>query len=120
MNNSTKADLSSSDLLSYITSTHIGDVSWKGSTQCSIVHWKTQLCLNESLLDPKEHFSGHLKCTMLQNAIHSVDELRSVRNQADQHKTKTGILLRYKQYVSLLLSAAVSYDATFKQHPSSK
>jgi hypothetical protein len=57
---------------------------------------------------------------MLQNAVHSVDELGSIQNQADQHNTQTGISLTYKQYVSLLLSAAVSYDATFKQCPSSK
>jgi hypothetical protein len=61
-----------------------------------------------------ECFSGHVKCHMLQNAMHSVDERRSVRNQADQHKAQTGISLTYKQYVSLLLSAAVSYHASYR------
>jgi hypothetical protein len=57
---------------------------------------------------------------MLQNAVHSIDELGAVRNQADQHKTQTGISLIYKQHVSLLLSAPISYNTTFKQCPTNK
>jgi hypothetical protein len=50
---------------------------------------------------------------MLQNAVHPVQELRAVKTQADQHKTQSGTDLTYDQYVSLLLSAASTYDAQF-------
>jgi hypothetical protein len=54
---------------------------------------------------------------MLENAVHSVSELRQVKNNADLEKTKTGVIFSYNQYSSLLLSAAVAYDlhATPKQ-----
>jgi hypothetical protein len=86
MNKSTKANLSSSDLLSYITSTSIGHGSWKGSTHGFIFHWQNQLHLYESLIDPKEHFSDHLNtpdyktpCTPLMNYVLSGIKLISTR-----------------------------------------
>ncbi len=40
---STKASLDSSNLLSYITSAHLGSCIWKGSTYCFVLHWQDQV-----------------------------------------------------------------------------
>jgi hypothetical protein len=45
--------------------------------------------------------------------VHPAIELRGVKTQADQHKTRTGKELTYDQYVNLLLSGASAYDAQF-------
>ena len=42
-----------------------------------------------------------------------VTALWAIKDQADQHKTHSGITLTYEQYCNLLLSAASNYDASF-------
>jgi hypothetical protein len=37
-----------------------------------------------------EHFSIDLKRVMLQNVVHTLEALRVVKVQADQHKTQSG------------------------------
>ena len=54
--------------------------------------------------------SQAVKLQILQNAVHPIDELRQVKNQADQYKTQSGKSLDYDGYVNLLLSAASHYD----------
>ena len=50
---------------------------------------------------------------MLENAAGQYQELRAVKSQAAQHKTQNGgIDLTYKQYCTLLLSAAQEYDGS--------
>ena len=91
----------------------MGDGTWKGTTQSQILHWQNQVRLYEQLVNPKDHFAPSFKCTMLQNMVHPVAELRQVKDQADQHKTQTGKDLTYDQYCNLLISAAMNYDAQF-------
>jgi hypothetical protein len=50
---------------------------------------------------------------MLENAVAAIDDLRQVKNNADLEKTRTKRSLTYDEYSSLLLSAAVAYDAKF-------
>jgi len=40
---STKASMDASSLLSYITSTNLGDGKWKGTTHAFILHWQDQV-----------------------------------------------------------------------------
>jgi hypothetical protein len=50
-----------------------------------------------------EQFSDTLKCVMLQNAVHPLEELHSIKNEADQHKTQSGTDLTFdaiKAYVT--------------------
>ena len=110
---STRASLDSSKLLKYVTSARIGDGSWKGTSHSFILHWQNQIRLYEKQVDLSEHFSSAQKRTMLENAVHDLDELRQVKAQADQHKTQSGRDLTYDQYVELLKSAASTYDAQF-------
>jgi len=81
---STHTSIDSSRLLSYITSVRIGDGLWNGTSHSFILHWQEQVQLYESLVDAASHFSSEQKMHILQNAVHPLDELRQVKNQADQ------------------------------------
>jgi len=48
---------------------------------------------------------------MLQNAVHPEEELRQVKNQADQLQAFHGKSIGYDSYCKLLLSAALNLDA---------
>ena len=52
-----------------------------------------------------------LLLTMLQNAVRQIDDLWKVRTNTDHEEAKGGTVITYKQYVTLLLSAATTYDA---------
>ncbi len=57
------------------------------------------------------HFSPEQKMHMLQNFIHPHEELRQVKNQADQLQVFHGKGIGYNSYCNLLLSAALNLDA---------
>ena len=112
---STKAAMSASNLLSYITTTKLGDGTWKGTTHAFILHWQDQVRKYHDL-SSQHQLSPDLQRTLLQNAVHPIMELRQVKLQADQLKTHMSKDLTYDEYCSLLLSAAQQYDT---QHNSS-
>ena len=56
---STKAALSSSNLLSYITSAHLGHNTWKGTTTAFILHWQEQVRRYEQLVPSSDHCPMH-------------------------------------------------------------
>ena len=111
---STKAMIDSASILSYITSVRLGNGMWKGTTEAFVIHWENQVRLYERQVSPTDHFSDGIKRTMLENAIHPIDELRQIKNNADLEKTKTGRTLTFSEYTSLLLSACAAYDEAFK------
>ncbi len=108
---STRASIDSSRLLSYITSVRIGDGMWNRTSHGFILHWQEQVQLYESLVDTASHFSSEQKMHMLQNAIHPEEELRQVKNQADQLQAFHGKGIGYNSDCNLLLSAASNLDA---------
>ena len=116
---STKASMDASSLLSYITTTRLGDGQWKGTTHAFILHWQDQvrkyhdLCGNQQLPEA-------LVRTMLENAVHSINELRIIKTQAEQHKTHSGASLTYSQYTALLLSAAQQHDKVLSKPASQR
>jgi hypothetical protein len=112
---STKASMGSRDLLTYITSSRLGDGTWKGGTHAYILNWQDQLRKYQDLIPVKDHFSADLKRAMLENAVSQVPELRAIKTQADHAKTQSGKHLTYLQYCSLLASAAQQYDDQFAQ-----
>ena len=57
------------------------------------------------------NFSSEQKMHMLQNAVHPEEELRQVKNQADQLQAFHGKGIGYNSYCNLLLSAASQLDA---------
>ena len=110
---STKALIESSSILSYITSARLGSGEWNGTTEGFITHWSNQVRLYERQVPFIDHFSDGQKRIMLENAVAPISELRQVKNTADLEKTKTGRSLTYEEYLSLLLSAATTYDIQF-------
>jgi len=111
---STKAQIDSSTILSYITSVRLGNGEWKGSTEGFITHWENQVRLYERQVPSTDHFSDGQKRVMMENAVAPIQELRQVKNTADLEKTRTGRSLTFAEYSSLLLSAASSYDEQYK------
>jgi hypothetical protein len=111
---STKAKMESSTILSYITSTKLGDGTWNGTTEAFIINWQNQVRLYEKHVPPSDHFSDGQKRIMLQNSVNGIDELRQVKNTADHMGATTGSTLSYDEYITLLLSAASAYDDQYK------
>jgi hypothetical protein len=81
--------MNASSLLSYITTTALGDGKWKGTIHGFILHWQDQVRKYHDL-NPQNMLPEELQCTMLQNAVHPIMELRQVKLQAAQFKTHTG------------------------------
>jgi len=71
---STKAAMTASSLLSYITGTNLGDGKWKGTTHAFILHWQDQIQKYHDL-NPQQTLTSDLQCTLLQNAVHPITEL---------------------------------------------
>ena len=110
---STCSSIDSSRLLAYITSVKIGDGHWNGTAHSFILHWQEQVQLYESLVDSAAHFNPEQKMHMLQNVVHPLQDLRQVKNQADQLQAFHGKTMSYESYCNLLLSAASNYDAQY-------
>ena len=119
-NQSTKAKIESSTLLSYITSARLGNGEWNGTAEAFILNWKNQVRLCEKQVDPSDHFSPGQKRTMLENSVHNIKELRGVKTAADLDVAKGGTAITYDQYMALLIAAAQSYDKTFKPKQNGK
>jgi hypothetical protein len=77
---STKASLNSVKILGHITSAKIGDGSWHGTAENFILNWQEQIRLYERLTPSSGHFSDEQKLTMLQTAVHPLQELRQVKS----------------------------------------
>jgi hypothetical protein len=114
----TKAPIDKSNLLQYITTTCIGDGTYKGSTHGLILHCQDCLQKYESLVDTTDHLSDPSKTVMLQNAVHPLEELCTVKPSAYHNCAITGKLITYEEYSKLLCSAAISYNAQFSKHKS--
>jgi hypothetical protein len=105
---STVAQLNATDLLQY---THMAQVeNWKGTTLSFILHYQEQIRLYDQLQPPNEQTSDHPKMIYLQNAVYTIEELRSVQTTGSQLALANGTVPMYKDYEALLKSAASTYD----------
>ena len=57
---------------------------------------------------------------MLENAVHPIQDLQAVKDQANQLQVRLGTAITYDEYCSLLLSAALTYDSQFTTKVNSK
>jgi hypothetical protein len=103
--------LSSVKNLGYITSDNIGDGSWYGTAGNSILNWQEQIHLYQQFTSSSGHFSDEQKLTILQTAVHPLQELRQVKATAALLTFHTKKDLDYEAYSSLLLSTASDYDS---------
>jgi hypothetical protein len=106
---STKAQILSTDLLSWITSTKY-DNSWRGPTQNYILYWLNCISEYDSYCTTANTMSDEIKLQLLQNVVKDVSSLRQVRINADHAVAEGRPKMTYQQYIPLLLSAAEAYD----------
>ena len=106
---STSAQISANDLLQYITSVRI-DTNWKGTAETFILHWKNQVRKYEDIVEVEKQPHDDLKQSLLENAVHGIDELRQVKANAQQLAIHDGRNLTYQEYSDLLISAAQAFD----------
>jgi hypothetical protein len=111
---STKSTLNSSEILQYLTSAKLGDGQWRGTTHAFILNWQDQVRKYHDLVASTDKFPASIQRIMLENAVTSIPDLRTVKNQAAQIQTSTGKTIKYEEYVDLLISAAVTYDKQFE------
>jgi hypothetical protein len=102
MKKSTKGQILSSDLLSWITSARY-DNTWKGSTQTFILYWINKVQEYDSYCTTANLLSDELKLQLLQNAVKGVTSLRQVRVNADHAVAEGRSKMTYQQYIPLLL-----------------
>ena len=75
---STKATMDAASILTYITTSRLGDGNWKGTTHAFILHWQDQVHKYQTLA-PKSQLPQDLLRTMLENAVHPIESLRMVK-----------------------------------------
>ena len=75
-----------------------------------MLHLSDHIRVYETLAPTDSHFSEHQKRMMLENVVSSVRNLRTIKDQSDQHFSHSGRDLTYEQCSNLLLSAANNHD----------
>lgn len=80
---STKATNQASELLTHITSNRLGLDTWPNTTEAYMVHWQESVRKYHKLVPTNMKIAELQQLTMLQNAVHSVTELRAVKERAE-------------------------------------
>ena len=115
---STKAELTSEELMDYLISSKINDGKWRGTTESYILHWHKQLRQYNKVSPAK--FVDAQAATMLSSAIKAIPDLRAVKTTARQLRSKgsgTAPAATFQDYLDLLISAAQEYDKTLSKSP---
>ena len=85
---STKAQIMSSEILSWITSVKY-DNNFHGTASTFVMYWLNKVQEYDSYIkNDADHFSDVTKLTMLQNTVHDIPELRSVKTNAELEASK--------------------------------
>jgi hypothetical protein len=67
----------------------IGDGSWNGTAENSILNWQEQVCQYECMVPLSGDFSDEQKLSMLETAVHPLQELCQVKATAALLKSHT-------------------------------
>ena len=76
---STKASIDASSLLTYLTTTRLGDGKWKGTTHAFILHWQDQVKKYHNIAPGSSKIPQDIIRTMLENAVHPFPALSAVK-----------------------------------------
>ena len=85
-------------LQAYVSTT-IYDISWKGTTEQFVLHFHEQFRHLDEAAPLKEHLPVSVKQTLLQTAVRSVPELRTVETM--------------EEYMSLTHSSSSHFSITY-------
>ncbi len=107
---STQGKISSSTILTYLTTSKLGDGKWNGSYEGFILHWFDQLRQFHEMKGASGHLADEIVKTMIENAVHEIPDLRQVKSQAD-HFELQGRAIGLEGYKSLLQAAAIELDS---------
>ena len=107
---SAQASIDSSTILQYVTSTHIRDGSWCGTSRAFVLNWMDQIQLYQKLIDPRDHLQDGIKLVMLQNAVHDSKPLHNVKDTAIQREAVSKVKTTYQEYTNLLLAKCLTID----------
>jgi hypothetical protein len=75
---STKAAISSSDLLSYITTAKYSIDTWNGTLEQFILHLQEMVHQFNELAGPAEHLTDTLQKSLLEMAVHGNETLHQI------------------------------------------
>ena len=111
--NSTQSELTSNEIMQFITTFRLGKQAWKGKTAVSfIAYFVEQLRLYDELtFHQGTTLTEPFKRAMLDNAVHGIDDLRQVRITQSTLCQQSGQQPSFQQYLDLLNNAAVVYDS---------
>ena len=82
MSTSTKANVVSSIILTYITTAEFVNDTWNGSSESFILHWQKQVSEYKNVVDIVDRCSNKIKRSMLENDVDGLAELRNVKTAA--------------------------------------
>ncbi len=106
----TLGDAKITDLMSYITTTRLGnDSPWNGTTHAFVLHFQQQMRLYNQY-NAAHSLHESMMLVFLQNAVTGVKELDAVKTTARQLAVSTGKELNYDEYSKLLKNAALVFD----------
>ena len=115
MKSSSKGALEKRRLTQYITNTVLDD-NFRGTTEQFVLHLNEQFRKLDAISEASEVFSPTVKLTLLQNAVRSISDLRTVetidefQSTTQGHRKSTNI--KYDTYYDLLINACVRNDKT--------
>lgn len=113
---STKGILAAAEILGYLTNIKLEDGTWKGKVHDFILHWLDKMCQYENMVLCSDILSDNVKKTLLENAMHQMDDLCHVKTESNQHLARSGTSLTFQAYTQLLISAAINHDEHFVWH----
>ena len=85
MRTSTRADLESEDLMTYLTTARLGP-GWKDTTAAFITDWLDKLRQYEDLTPVGSRWDDDMKKVMLRNALDNLRVFRDIKNQESMEK----------------------------------
>ena len=117
MRTSSKGTSEKRRLTEYVTNTVLDD-NFKGTTEQFVLHFNEQFRQLEEISEDSEKLPTTVKLTLLQTAVRSINDLRSVETLDEFQSTTYGhgssTSLSYDTYYNLLINACVRYDKTKK------
>ncbi|KAG7350835.1 hypothetical protein IV203_010195 [Nitzschia inconspicua] len=111
------ANIEAVSIMSYLTTTTIGDGKFKGSTSQFLTHWSNQLRKYHTIKGKSSTIDDDDKIMYLSRAVATVPELRNIKVTADLMQVTNKDPIDFERYYELLFAAAVQYDDSLSHKP---
>ena len=108
---STQASIESANILGYITTVKLHKIAWKDTYHSLILHWVNKMQLYIEMVPLADHLTNPVKKAMLEITVIGVPALKHVKNQSDHDRVYGKDPLSYDNYLTLLITAAATFDS---------